>query len=86
MLIYNHGKRQGKPTDQKGAITTARKTTTSNEVKQRWKSKTYKSYIVNLRYDTDQNIIDFVESNKENKGVTPLFREAMESLLKGKGI
>lgn len=56
----------------------ARKTFTSSEVKSRWNKKTYKAYQVNLRYDEDQRLIDFVEDNKEKYGTTNIFRDALE--------
>lgn len=56
----------------------ARKTHTSSEVKQRWKDKAYKRLTVYLRYDTDQQIIDFVETHKERYGTTNIFRDALE--------
>jgi hypothetical protein len=51
---------------------------TSSEVKQRWKDKAYKRYTSYLRYDTDQEIIDFIEANKEKIGTSNLFRDALE--------
>lgn len=45
----------------------------------------YKTYRVNLRYDTDQNLIDYMESHKESDGVTPIIREALENLIKKDG-
>ena len=59
----------------------ARKTTTSVEVKQRWMEKAYQRYIISLRYDTDQEIIDYVEANKEKLGTTVIFRDAMAMYL-----
>ena len=68
------------------AIQTARKTTTSSEVKARWIRENYKSYRVNLRYDSDIEMINFVEENKGKDGTTPIFREALELLLKARGM
>lgn len=51
---------------------------TSSEVKQRWMEKAYKKYLVSFRYDTDQEIIDFIEANKEKLGTTNIFRDALE--------
>ena len=48
-----------------------RKTVTSYEVKKRHKDKTYKQYSINLRYDTDQELIDHLETNKSN-GINPV--------------
>ena len=65
-----------------GVIATARKTTTSNEVKQRWKNKTYKAYQVNLRKEEDADLIEFVEGlRKSDKiGTTDIFRIGIEKL------
>lgn len=51
---------------------------TSSEVKQRWMEKAYKKYLVSFRYDTDQEIIDFIEANKGKLGTTNIFRDALE--------
>ena len=59
---------------------------TSSEVKQRWESKAYKKYLVRFRDDTDQEIIDYIEANKERFGTTEIFRAAMEALIKSGGI
>lgn len=56
----------------------ARKTVTSTEVKQRWESKAYAKYNVRLRHDVDQDLIDFVEANKLEKGTSNIFRDALE--------
>lgn len=45
----------------------------------------YKTYRVNLRYDTDQELIDYMEKRKESDGVTPIIREALEALIKKGG-
>lgn len=58
------------------------KTHTSTEVKNRWKKKAYKIYQVSLRYDTDKELIDFIENNKERIGMTQMFREALEQYMK----
>lgn len=42
----------------------------------------YKTYRVNLRYDCDQPIIDYIEERKTQDGVTPVIREALENLIK----
>lgn len=63
----------------------ARKTTTSTEVKNRWKASNYKTYQINLRYDTDQELIDFIEKFKKDndgKGVTDMFRAGVEQFMK----
>ena len=47
-----------------------RKTVTSYEVKKRHRDKTYRNYSIWLRYDSDAELIDFLESNKE-QGISP---------------
>ncbi len=42
-----------------------RKTRTSNEVKQRYRVKTYKQYALSLRYDTDGDLIEQIEAEKK---------------------
>lgn len=59
-----------------------RKTTTSNEVKQRWKAKTYKAYQVNLRKEEDAELIDFVESLHGRIGTSDIFRIGIETIKK----
>lgn len=59
----------------------ARKTTTSSEVKKRWMDANYKTYRVNLRYDTDQTIIDFMARETETRGATEIIREALTAYM-----
>ena len=60
---------------------TARKTTTSSEVKNRWNAKTYKRYTVLLRKDEDADVIDFTEWYKEtHDSITDIFRAGAEKL------
>ena len=59
---------------------------TSTEVKTAWKQRNYKRYEVNFRLDTDKEIIDYIEANKERFGTTEIFRAAMEMLIKSGGI
>jgi len=47
-----------------------RKTVTSTAVKKRYNDKTYQYYRVNLRRDTDAEIIKTIEANKA-AGVSP---------------
>ena len=55
-----------------------RKTTTSSEVKARYNKKTYVSYLVNFRKDSDQDIIDMVESEKQaGLSTTDAFRKLL---------
>lgn len=56
---------------------------TSNEVKWRYKQKAYHSINIRLRLEGDADIIEFIESNKDQAGgVTQLFREALELYIK----
>ena len=59
---------------------------TSTEVKTAWKQRNYKRYEVNFRLDTDKEIIDYIEANKERFGTTEIFRAAMEMLINNGGI
>ena len=52
---------------------------TANE---RYKKKTYKHYDVRLRYDRDQELIDFVSENKDRLGMSQIFREALDMYVK----
>lgn len=55
---------------------------TSTEVKQRWESKTYTKYLVRFRNDTDRNLVDYLEKNKERMGTSNIFRDALEMYIK----
>lgn len=55
---------------------------TSSEVKKRWIDKAYKRYQINLRYDTDQPIIDYMEEHKDERGTTPIVRDALAEYIK----
>ena len=55
---------------------------TSSEVKQRWENKAYKKFLIRFREDTDKEMIDYIEANKERFGTTEIFRAAMEALIK----
>ena len=58
------------------------KTFTSNEVKTRWKQRNYKAYQVNLRYDTDRHLIDYVIGRQEKgQQTSEIFKEALEALV-----
>lgn len=59
---------------------------TSSEVKTAWKQRNYKRYEVNFRLDTDKEIIDYIEANKDRFGTTEIFRAAMEALIRTGGI
>lgn len=53
------------------------KTHTSSEVKTRWINKAYKRYMLCLRFDSDQELIDFMEEYKDKYGVTNILRDAL---------
>lgn len=58
------------------------KTHTSTEVKQRWIDNNYKRYIASLRYDTDRELIDYIEERKHNGDMTSeIIKEAIEALM-----
>ena len=59
---------------------------TSSDVKNRCMDANYKRYRVNLRYDNDQDLIDYIEQHKEQFGTTEIFRVALELLIKNGGI
>ena len=59
---------------------------TSTEVKTALKQRNYKRYEINFRLDTDKEIIDYIEANKERFGTTEIFRAAMELLIENGGI
>ena len=59
---------------------------TKQEIRIAWNKAHYKRYVVNLRYDTDQEIINYIEANKERFGTTEIFRAAMEMLINNGGI
>ena len=51
---------------------------TSTAVKARWNAKTYRRYVINLRYDSDMSLIKYLEKNKERLGTSNIFRDALE--------
>ena len=58
------------------------KTHTSTEVKQRWIDNNYKRYIASLRYDTDRELIDYIEDQKQSgKQTSEIIRAAIEALM-----
>ena len=59
---------------------------TSPEVKNRWIKANYHQYTVNLRYDNDQDLIDYIEQHKEQFGTTEIFRVALQLLIDRGGI
>ena len=61
-----------------------RKTTTSTEVKERYKKKTYKRYIVSFRKEEDADLIELIENMKNQKNIetTEAFRQIMRKQIK----
>ena len=43
-------------------------------------------FVSAVLYDTDKEIIAYIEANKERFGTTEIFRAAMEALIKNGGI
>lgn len=58
-----------------------KKQSTSYDVIRRWRDKNYKQITIQLRYDTDADILSFLEEHKKEYGVTPLFRDAMKQMI-----
>lgn len=60
---------------------------TSSEVKKEWNNANYKRYGVSLRYDTDPELINYLESHKgqDGKGTTQIIREALKQYIKNGG-
>ena len=55
----------------------------SNEVNRRWRSKAYKQFNLCLRYDTDQQLIDWLQSQAaQGIGATEAIRQALNAYLK----
>lgn len=61
---------------------TKRKTVTSYEVKRRYAVKTYKQFTISLRYDEDAELIDYINTHKDEIGTTEIFRSALEQYIK----
>lgn len=59
---------------------------TSSEVKNAWKQRNYKRYEINFRFDTDEEIIDYIEQYKDQFGTTEIFRQALQLLIDRGGI
>ena len=54
---------------------------TSSAVKAKWMKENYTSYRVNLRKDTDDELIELVEKLKESgEQTTEIFRRALQAL------
>ena len=57
---------------------------TTPEQKAEWQKRNYHKYVISLRYDTDQELIDFIEEQKdaEGRGTTGVIREALKAYIK----
>jgi hypothetical protein len=55
---------------------------TTSEQRSEWMKRNYKKYVVSLRYDTDQDLNDFIEANKDRIGTTQIIREALQMYVK----
>ena len=47
----------------------------------KYDDKTYKKYQVRLRKNEDKELIEFIEKNKDNHGMSNVFRTALEFFL-----
>lgn len=54
---------------------------TSYDVRKRWDAENHKIYSVRLRLKEDAEIIDYIEANKEARGTSNIFREALEKFI-----
>lgn len=59
---------------------------TKQEIRVAWNKAHYRTFTASFRTDTDQEIIAYIEANKERFGTTEIFRAAMEMLIKNGGI
>lgn len=59
----------------------ARKTTTSTEIKTKWIKANYRTFQAHFRYDTDADIIEYMEQHKDGRGVTDILRAAMRDYM-----
>ena len=59
---------------------------TRQEIRNAWNKAHYRTFTASFRTDTDKEIIDYIEANKERFGTTEIFRAAMEALIKNGGI
>lgn len=52
-------------------------------MKQRWIAANYKRYGVSLRYDTDSDLIEYLDRQKDSdgKGVTTIIRDALRQYI-----
>ena len=52
---------------------------TTPEQQAAWQKRNYHKYVISLRFDTDQELIDYIEEHKdaEGKGTTGIIREAL---------
>lgn len=49
------------------------------ELRNEWNRKNYKSYTINLRYDNDQQLMDYIDEERaKGRGITDIVRDALE--------
>ena len=53
----------------------------SPEAVQRWEKNNYKKILLRLRYDSDQDLLDYIDANKEELGTTEIFRVALREYI-----
>lgn len=55
---------------------------TKQEIRSAWNTAHYKRYTVNIRYDREQHMIDYIEKRKENGELTSeIIKDCIESLM-----
>jgi len=56
---------------------------TTPEQKAAWQKQNYRKYVISLRYDTDQELIDYLEDIKDidGRGTTGVIREALKAYI-----
>lgn len=55
---------------------------TRTEQKSAWNRKTYKQYVVRFRYDTDSELIDFIEKNRAGISISDFLKSLVEDAYK----
>ena len=59
-----------------------KKPSTSKEVRMKWEKNNYRKYTVRFRFDTDEDMIKYVEEmNEIGVGTTELFRLALKEYI-----
>lgn len=55
---------------------------TSYEVRRKWDLENHKTYSIRLRLKDDADLIEYIETHKELKGTSQIFRTALEQYIK----